>query len=49
MPAATASDPSQELLFQPFALGRYTFISEATQVSMQGRGYAWTLGIHTWH
>jgi N-ethylmaleimide reductase len=85
MPAATTSDPSDELLFQPFALGPYTLphrivmapltrsrarqpgnvptrlnacyyaqrasaafiISEATQVSMQGQGYAWTPGIHS--
>jgi N-ethylmaleimide reductase len=85
MPAATTSDPSDELLFQPFALGSYTLphrivmapltrsragqpgnvptrlnacyyaqrasaafiISEATQVSMQGQGYAWTPGIHS--
>jgi N-ethylmaleimide reductase len=85
MAAGTASDPSQELLFQPFTLGPYTLphrivmapltrsrarqpgsvptrlnacyyaqrasaafiISEATQVSMQGQGYAWTPGIHS--
>jgi N-ethylmaleimide reductase len=82
---ASASNPSDELLFQPARLGPYTLphrivmapltrsrarqpgnvptllsacyyaqrasaafiVSEATQVSMQGQGYAWTPGIHS--
>jgi N-ethylmaleimide reductase len=83
--AATALPAAEELLFQPYRLGRYelpnrvvmapltrsrarqpgnvpgplnacyyaqrasaaVIISEATQVSMQGQGYAWTPGIHS--
>src|SRR5258707_7369293 len=85
MQPASASNPSDELLFQPVRLGPYSLphrivmapltrsrarqpgnvptllnacyygqrasaafiVSEATQVSMQGQGYAWTPGIHS--
>jgi N-ethylmaleimide reductase len=83
--AAAARPTSEEMLFQPYRLGRYDLphrivmapltrsrarqpgnvpgplnacyyaqrasaaliVSEATQVSMQGQGYAWTPGIHS--
>jgi N-ethylmaleimide reductase len=84
-PAADVRETPEEMLFQPYRLGRYDLphrivmapltrsrarqpgnvpgplnacyyaqrasaaliISEATQVSMQGQGYAWTPGIHS--